>query len=263
MLIIGKDNKKIKLLKSLDSKKNRDEKNLFVIESIKLIKEAVLEKIELEFVLISENLLNKDEIKKLILLLEDNNIAYHTVLPDLFSSTVSTVTSQGAIAVARKRNYTSNFLAEESKMIIFLDELQDPGNLGTIIRTADAFGPCEIVLSPKCVDVYNEKTVRSCAGALFRVPITTIDDSILFLEALKQEGFKLVSTVVDSDNDFDNLGEFDKICLIIGNEGKGVSKEIKNISDEKVTIKMSGRTESLNASTAATICIYEIRKKLL
>ncbi|HBB28226.1 MAG TPA: hypothetical protein DC000_03070 [Clostridiales bacterium] len=182
---------------------------------------------------------------------------------NLFKEISSTVTSQGIIGIAKKTKPNIENIIKNYNFMIFCDKLQDPGNLGTIIRTADAFGPCAIILSPCCVDAYNDKTVRACAGAIFRVPIVEAEDSHNFIKDLHSNEFTVVSTVVDSSKSFNDIKNPKKICLVIGNEGNGVSKEVKELSDECITIKMTGQTESLNASIAAAISIYEIRKKLL
>ncbi|QSX06140.1 RNA methyltransferase [Sedimentibacter sp. zth1] len=246
----------------METKKNRDINSAYIVESIKLIKEAINEKVLFKFVLISDSIKEKKDIKYVVNILEKSNIEYYYVKSDVFKDISNTVTSQGIVAVVDKKKIdikdilTTNFL-------VFCDKLQDPGNLGTIVRTADAFGPCSVVLSPCCVDAYNAKTVRACAGAIYRANVFEIKDSVEFLTKMKASGYKVISTVVDSNLDFDNIKELEKICLVIGNEGNGVSDEVKQLSDLKITIKMTGNTESLNASIAAGISIYEIRKKLL
>lgn len=262
MLIKSKDNQKIKLVRSLENKKSRDLHGLYVIENIKLIEEAIKEKISFEFIFMSESLSDKADTSKLIDTLEKNKIEYHFIDNSLFKDISNTVSSQGIIGIAKKPKHNIDAIIKNNNFIVFCDKLQDPGNLGTIIRTADAFGPCAVILSPGCVDAYNDKTVRACAGALFRVPIVEIDNSIDFIKDLQEVKFAVISTVVDSDKSFEDIDNPKKICLIIGNEGNGVSKELKEVSDERITIRMTGKTESLNASIAAAISIYEIRKKL-
>lgn len=263
MLIKSKDNQKIKLVRSLESKKIRDSQNLYVVESIKLIEEAIKENVSFEFALISESISIKKDVSNLIKCFDENKIEYHMVDNNLFKEISSTVTSQGIIGIVKKTKPNIENIMKNYNFMIFCDKLQDPGNLGTIIRTADAFGPCAIILSPCCVDAYNDKTVRACAGAIFRVPIVEAEDSHNFIKDLHSNEFTVVSTVVDSSKSFNDIKNPKKICLVIGNEGNGVSKEVKELSDECITIKMTGQTESLNASIAAAISIYEIRKKLL
>lgn len=262
MLIKSKDNQKIKLLRSLENKKSRDSQGLYLVEGIKLIKEALKENAGFELIFISESLYNKNEISDLLKLLDEKKIEYHSVDDNLFKNISNTVNSQGIIAAVKKPDYDIETIIKNYKFIVFCDKLQDPGNLGTIIRTSDAFGPCAVALSPLCVDAYNDKTVRACAGAIFRVPVIDVDNVLDFVRDLRANKFTVISTVVDSDKSFDDIKSPEKICLVIGNEGNGVSNELKTASDECITIKMTGQTESLNASIAAAISIYEIRKKL-
>lgn len=262
MLIKSKDNQKIKLVRSLENKKTRDLQGLYVIESVKLIEEAIKENVSFEFVFMSESLANKIDTSNLIKAFNENKIEYHIIENNLFKEVSNTVNSQGIIGIAKKHKNDIEAIIKNYNFMVFCDKLQDPGNLGTIIRTADAFGPCAVILSPSCVDAYNDKTVRACAGAIFRVPIVEIENSLDFIKNIQGQKFSVISTVIDSDKSFENIDNPNKICLIIGNEGNGVSKEIKDASDECITIKMTGQTESLNASIAAAISIYEIRKKL-
>ena len=262
-IIKSKDNSKIKYVRSLNSKKFRDEENAFIVEGIKFVNEAVKEKADVKYMLISESSLNKSEVSLLLELAKENSIEIIICDDNIFNSTADTINVQGVIAVINKNNYLREKALKEYRFVIMCDRIQDPGNLGTIIRTADAFGPAAVILNKGCVDAYNAKVVRASAGAIFRVPFiySDLDDEIL--QNLKQYGFNVISTVVDSSCSFDDIQKSEKICVVIGNEGQGVSREIINDSDMSITIKMSGRAESLNASIAAGISIYEIRKKLL
>lgn len=262
MIIESSSNQKIKLVRSLYSKKYRDSEGAYIVESVKLIKEAIVEKSVLKFVLICDSAMKNSEIKEIIQLLSENGIKYHFVKSEIFKSVSNTITSQGIVAVVEKNIY-DDLKSKQFDFIVFCDKLQDPGNLGTIIRTADAFGPCVVALSLGCVDAYNDKTVRACAGAIYRANIVEVKDTENYLGELKKDGFKIISTVVDSDSSFEDIGFLDKVCLVIGNEGNGVSNIVKSLSDINITIRMTGNTESLNASIAAGISIYEIRKKLL
>ena len=181
----------------------------------------------------------------------------------MFGSAADTVNAQGVLAVINKNTADKDDVLNNYNFIIMCDRIQDPGNLGTIVRTADAFGPAGLLLNKGCADVFSPKVVRASAGAIFRVPVIHSESDLEFMNIMKDKGFYIVSTVVDSKYSFDSMEKRDKICMVIGNEGRGVSREIINNSDMDLTIKMTGRAESLNASVAAGICIYEIRKKLL
>lgn len=260
-IIKSKDNNKIKYVRNLSSKKFRDEENAFVVEGVKFVLEAINEGADIKFLLVSEDVQNKDEVKKIISLADEDKAVICS--RQIFDGAADTVSAQGVLAVINKKTPNKEDLINRYNFIIMCDRIQDPGNLGTIVRIADAFGPAALFLNRGCVDLYNPKVVRASAGAVFRVPFIIDDSDSEFIDIMKEKDFYIVSTVVDSEYTFDNMEERQKICLVIGNEGQGVSQEILNNSDISLTIKMTGRAESLNASVAAGISIYEIKKKLL
>lgn len=260
-IIRSKDNSKIKYVRSLGSKKGRDEENAFIVEGIKFVYEAIKENAHIMYLIFSEGALDKKEIKELYYLSKESGTEAIICDDNVFSSAADTVNSQGVLAVIKKKKNAKGI--EDFNFAILCDRIQDPGNLGTIIRTADAFGPAAVILNKGCVDVYNSKVVRASAGAIFRVTFVHGDSDDEIINSLKNSGYKIISTVVDSKYSFDDIEESEKICVVIGNEGQGVSREIASKSHISITIKMTGYAESLNASIAAGISIYEIRKKLL
>lgn len=260
-IIKSKDNSKIKYVRSLYSKKSRDEENAFIVEGVKFVNEAIKENAHIMYLMFNGSALDKDEIKELYNFSIETGTEAIICEDNIFNSAAETINSQGVLAVI-KRNKTIKTI-EDYKFAIMCDRIQDPGNLGTIIRTADAFGPAAVILNKGCVDVYNPKVVRASAGAIFRVPFIYDDSDEKIIDTLRDSGFKIITTVVNSEYSFDDINQSEKICLVIGNEGQGVSREIIDNSHLAITIKMSGRSESLNASIAAGISIYEIRKKLL
>lgn len=257
-IIKSKDNNKIKYIRNLSLKKFRDEENTFIVEGIKFVDEAINEKADIKFLLVSEEVL-KHVVKKICTIDAQKLVVCSN---RVFNSVADTVNAQGILAVINKKTFEVNEVINEYKFIIICDRIQDPGNLGTIVRIADAFGPAALFLNKGCVDVFNPKVVRASAGAIFRVPIIHGDD-LEFINIIKDKGYYIVATVVDSECTFDSIEKRNKIGVVIGNEGQGVSQHIINSSDIALTIKMTGRAESLNASVAAGISIYEIRKKLL
>lgn len=260
-IIKSKDNNKIKYVRSLNTKKTRDEEKAFIVEGIKFVKEAIKEKAHIIYLIFSEGSMNKTEIKELVELNHDIEDKIVICQDNVFNSIADTINAQGVLAVIKRDDNPHHMV--DYKFIVYCDRIQDPGNLGTIIRTLDAFGPGLLILNKGCVDLYNPKVVRASAGAIFRVPFINAAQDDEMLQKLKSEGFVVISTVVESDVSFENIEKHEKICVVIGNEGQGVSWEIRNNSHMNITIKMSGNAESLNASIAAGISIYEIRKKLL
>lgn len=260
-VIRSKDNNKIKYVRSLYTKKCRDEENAFIVEGIKFVYEAIRENAHIMYLIFSENSLAKEEVKELYYLSKESSTETIICDDNVFNFSADTINSQGVLAVIKRKNNSET--VGDYKFAILCDRIQDPGNLGTIIRTADAFGPAVVILNKGCVDAYNPKVVRASAGAIFRVTFVHSDSDKDVINSLINLGFKIISTVVNSEYSFDDIENSEKICVVIGNEGQGVSQEIVNNSHMSITIKMTGRAESLNASIAAGISIYEIRKKLL
>lgn len=260
-IIKSKDNSKIKYVRLLNRKKGRDEENAFIVEGIKLINEAIKENAHIMYLIFSESAFEKAEIKELCNFSAGSGTEAVVCEDNVFGYAADTINAQGVLAVIKKNTGVKN--AKNYKFAVLCDRIQDPGNLGTIIRTADAFGPAAVILNRGCADVYNPKVVRATAGAIFRVPLIHEDSDEEIIKKLKASGYKIISTVVDSEYSFEDVEKSERICVVIGNEGRGVSREIESNSHMSITIKMTGPAESLNASIAAGICIYEMRKKLL
>ena len=164
-------------------------------------------------------------------------------------------TPQGILAVITKKN-ANNEIDYTQDIIIALDGIQDPGNLGTILRTVDSANLKQIIISKNSADSYNPKVVRSTMGAIFRVNIIEVDNLAETLKQVQKNKFEVVVTALDTTNNIYDI-EYKNKVIVIGNEANGVSKEVQDIADKKVKIPMLGKTESLNASVAASIIIYE------
>lgn len=248
-MIISKSNEYIKHIKSLSQKKYREEHKEFIVEGIKLVKEALNEKLNIKKIIVCEELF-KDKI-------DFKDIEY--VDEKIFKYISDTETPQGILAiVSQKEN-----MIEEGDVIFALDNVQDPGNLGTIIRTLDCAGIHSLLLSEGCADVYNTKVVRSTMGAIFRVNIIRHKKITEKLLELKEKGYKIIVTSLETNENLYDLDFSKKSIVVIGNESKGVSKDILDIADIKTKIPMLGRTESLNAGVAASIIAYEVVRQNL
>ena len=242
MLITSLNNEHIKEILKLKEKKYRDLSNTFLIEGRHLVLEAHREK------KIVELILEQDELFPL-----DTNTLY--VSSSVMKKLSDLKTPSNVMAVVEK-------LDEKpiGEKILILDNVQDPGNLGTIIRSAVAFNFDTIVLSPKTVDLYNPKVVRSTQGMMFHTNII-IREPVSFINELKNEGYKIVGTKVTNGIDVRESKTYSHFALIIGNEGKGMSEELSELCDEYLYIKMNDQCESLNAAVAASILMYEISNK--
>lgn len=259
-VISSKDNEIIKKIKSLKEKKYRDIENCYIIEGIKLVKEAIVENAKIKQIVVCEDCINDGEIDTDTLYeIAKFDVVY--VTEKVFKTITDVKTPQGIIAVIEKNNINSK-IDYSQDIIIALDGVQDPGNLGTILRTVDSANLKQIILSKESADSYNPKVVRSTMGAIFRVNIIEEDSLKDMLQEAKKNNFKVMVTSLDTKNSIYDV-DYSKKVIVIGNEANGVSKEVQVIADEKVKIPMLGKTESLNASVAAGIIIYEyVRKKL-
>ncbi|MGL5084635.1 MAG: TrmH family RNA methyltransferase, partial [Clostridium sp.] len=188
-----------------------------------------------------------------------NNEVY-TMKNNLFNTLTCTETPQGAIAVVKNKEISKDI---EGEFYLLCDKVQDPGNLGTIIRTAHAAGVDGIILTKGTVDIYNDKVIRSTMGSLFYVPIIHEDENLTYIKELIGDGFSLVATSLSESKDFFEADLKGKVILSVGNEGNGIGDEIFALADKKVKIPMPGGAESLNVAIATSIILFEkVRQNL-
>lgn len=259
-VISSKDNEFIKHIKKLKDKKYRDMNKEFIIEGIKLIREAIEEKAEIKQIIICDNCLDSDIIpKELMYEIAKYECVY--VTESIFKVISDVNTPQGILAIIG-RNAGEAQIDYTQDIIVALDDIQDPGNLGTILRTVDSIGLNQILVSKGTADSYNPKVVRSTMGAIFRVKIIECEDLENTLKEVKKHKFKLVVTSLQTEKSLYDIN-FDKKLIVIGNEANGVEQKIQDLADEKIKIPMLGKTESLNASVATGIVLYEyVRQKI-
>ena len=259
-IITSKDNELIKHVRKLKDKKYRDEYNEYVVEGIKIVEEAVKENVKIKQIIICNDTTKTYEIPTHIML-EIAKYECIYVTDKIFNLITQVTNPQGIMAIIEK-NSEKNQIDYTQDIILVLDDVQDPGNLGTILRTADSIGLNQIVVSKGTADAFNSKVVRSTMGAIFRIKIIETQDLIRTIKEMKKHHFKLMVTSLQTENSIYDIN-FNKKIIVIGNEANGVSKEIQDMADEKAKIPMLGRTESLNASVAAGIVMYEyVRQKI-
>lgn len=259
-VISSKDNELIKHIKKLKDKKYRDESNEYIVEGVKLIEEAVKEKTKIKKIIICEDTTRTYEIPTNVML-EIARYECIYVTDKIFSSITQVTNPQGIMAIIEK-DTESQEIDFSQNIIVVLDDVQDPGNLGTILRTVDSIGLNQIVVSKETADAFNSKVVRSTMGAIFRVKIIETENLVQTIKEIRKHHFKLMVTSLQTDNSIYDI-DFNKKIIVIGNESNGVSQEIQDMADEKAKIPMLGKTESLNASVAAGIVMYEyVRQKL-
>ena len=258
-IITSKDNENIKSIKKLKERKYRDLNNEYIIEGIKILKEAIQEKAVIKKIVLCEECLANNIIdEKLLYEIAKYDCLY--VSKKIFEGLTDVSKPQGILAVVEKNNKKDINYNED--IIVALDGLQDPGNLGTILRTLDSANLSQVVVSKDTVDAYNPKVVRSTMGAIFRVNIVEAENLKETLKEMKRHKYKVMCTDLTASKNIYEI-DYNKKILVIGNEANGISKELLDMADEKIIIPMLGKTESLNASVATSIIVYEyVRRKI-
>lgn len=240
-VITSLENKRIKELSKLLIKKYRDDSEFYLIEGEHLVLEALKANV------LVETLMTEDYTKSY-----DVKNTYVTY--DVIKKLSNTPSPQKIIGVCKKIQEKDIF-----GKVIILDDIQDPGNLGTIIRSAVAFNFDTIVLSLNTVDLYNDKVLRSSEGMLYHINIVK-RDTIDVINYLHENNYKIYGTKVDGGSDITSINYPDKVACIIGNEGNGIKSDVLDMCDEYLYIKMNNKCESLNAGVAASILMYEVGK---
>ncbi len=258
-MILSIKNPRIKRLRRLnESATYRKEVAEFVLEGIRLIEDAINTGAIPKEIFYTEGLLKRETGERLFARLSSLGSDIFMVEDALLERLSDTVTSQGIIGIfeAPKASF-DDFIYSKEKGLLILDAIQDPGNTGTLIRTAAAFDFSGILLLPGCSDVFNPKTLRATAGSIFRIPVVNSNSTDGAIEKVRASGFKLVVAHSSEGKYIDeiNLGRYP--AIVVGNEGHGPSKEIIEFADELVMLPMANDVESLNAAVAGSLLIYE------
>ncbi|WP_300408285.1 RNA methyltransferase [Lagierella sp.] len=244
-VITSTNNAIVKKINSLKLSKNRRKSQEFVVEGIKMAQEAIESDIEIVDIILNE------EIEFPIR--DDLNGKVTRLRTRLFKQVSELKNPEGIMLICKERNRKIDLEDD----ILILDSLRDPGNMGTIIRTAEAFGYKNILLLGDCVDIYNSKVLRSTMGSIFRVSIKKADFDIL--PELKKTHRILVTTLDEDSVDITTMTNVSKHVIIIGNESNGVRKEIVDLADEKIIIPISDKIDSLNAAIATGISMFYLK----
>ncbi len=191
-------------------------------------------------------------------------VPYEVVGDEIFARISDTVSPQGVISIVQKKEYTLDEVLDSRKnaLYVVLENLQDPGNLGTIMRTAEAAGVDSVILGANCVDMYNPKVVRSTMGAIYRMPFTYVENVREAIQVMREGGIKTyAATLSETAKAYDEYDYHPATAFVIGNEGNGLTEEAITRSGSQVYIPMEGEAESLNASMAAGILMYEAARQ--
>lgn len=248
--ITSTSNETIKYFISLNDKKTRMNAKRFIVEGYHLVNEA--SKTNLLEAIISTD---EKELKKI------NNVRRYLVNDAIINKIATTKNPQNILGIVKMLDHNITNLLPIIKgnktKLIMLDDVNDPGNLGTIIRTAAGLGYDGIIMSPNTVDLYNEKVIRSTQGVMFKIPIIKANLQEV-IKMLKKEKVFCIGTALTNAKDVKHITKKDKFAICLGNEAKGISKEVLDNMDENVKIAMKNDVESLNVSIAAGIIMYEM-----
>ena len=279
-MITSTANQQVKRLIQLQNKaKLRDEEGVFVLEGKKVFDE--LRKYRPEFLVMTY--FSESFYKQIIETAPEylEGISYEVLADNVFKEASETVTPQGVLAIVKQPKYELEELLvvcdEESQncgrsradmdsesadaplRFIFLENLRDPGNLGTILRTAEGAGMTGVILSKGSVDIFNPKVIRSTMGSIFRVPFLYVEDTLATMKLLQEHGVKLYAAYLSGSEEYDKIAYANRSAIMIGNEANGLLEETAATADVRVRIPMAGELESLNAAVAAAILMYHIR----
>lgn len=258
IIISSKDNPIIKSVKKLKEKRYRDTQKKFIVEGLRFVKEAIESDFKVDYLFISEKNYKKftsegfiKESKKEVELFEVSESALHQIC--------STENPQGIAAVVEYKNIDAEM---KDGFYILVDKVQDPGNMGTIIRTANAAGALGVIITAGTVDVYNSKTLRSTMGSIFKIPVIFEDKNLSKIKKLKENGFRIITSALEAKYNFYDVKLNGRLIITVGNEGNGVSDPIKKVSDLIVKIPMPGNAESLNVGVASAVMMFEYVRQM-
>lgn len=264
-MITSANNQQLKAVSALLKKsKERKEKKSFVVEGPRMVVEAPAE--SLKAVYVSENFEKNPENQVLIKDLEAkckvSGAVFEVVADAVFKNISDTQTPQGIMAAVAMPEYTLEQLLNGDKThLLILESIQDPGNLGTMIRTGEGAGITGVIMNKTTVDLFNPKTIRSTMGSIYRIPYYVTEDLSQTLNQLKEKGISLYAAHLKGKHYYTEE-DYTKACgFLIGNEGNGLSDDIANQSDSYIKIPMEGQVESLNAAISATLLMYEANRQ--
>lgn len=255
-MITAAGNKRVKNLENLIQKaKARREQNVFITEGIKMFQEAEPEKIKEVYV--SESFFEKGMEKEKI-----KQCNYEVLSDELFKKVSDTQTPQGILCVMEQYHYElEDFFRKDNPLFLILEDIQDPGNLGTMVRTAEGAGIDGIIMTKGTVDIYNPKTIRSTMGSIYRMPFLYTQNLPEVMEQLRKKGVKLYAAHLKGKQFYHQLDFKGASAFLIGNEGNGLKEETAADADVYMKIPMAGKVESLNAAVASVILMYEAARQ--
>lgn len=256
-MITASSNQQIKNIKLLIEKSRyRKETGLFAAEGVKMFSETPDEMIEKVYV-------SEDYLKRSNHLERIKKHPYEVVANDIFKRMSDTLTPQGILTLVKQPVYQLNSLISAgNQTFLILNGVQDPGNIGTMIRTAEGAGISAVIMDRECADIFNPKVIRATMGSIYRVPFIISEDLSKTILDMKTAGVKMLAAHLKGNKFYNEIAYEGKLAILIGNEGNGLRDEITDLCDIRVKIPMEGRLESLNAAVSAALLMYEIRNKM-
>ena len=238
--------------------KERRKDGIFVVEGRKMFEEAPIEQIYKVYV--TQNFCDKHIKDDIAAKLQRTD--YELVSEDVFAKMSDTKTPQGVLCLVKWPQYTlNNLLAQKDGVFVVLEDLQDPGNLGTIIRTGEGAGIAGVIMTRETVDIFNPKTIRATMGSIYRVPFVYVEDIAEAIRTLKEAGISVYAAHLKGQKYYDSFDYKTGSAFLIGNEGNGLKESTADLADTYVKIPMAGRVESLNAAIATTLFMYEAARQ--
>ncbi len=259
-MIESKANPRVKALNALIAKKKaRDEEKVFVTEGRRMFAEAPEE--EIKEVYVSDSFLRQSG-KDPAIADKLQRCGFEVLSDEVYRHVSDTKTPQGIMCIVRQKEYSlKEVMSRDTPFLLLAEDLQDPGNLGTMIRAGEGAGITGVIMTENTVDIYNPKTIRSTMGSIFRIPVCYVPDMLTTIAMAGEMGITLYASHLKGERMYDEP-DYRKPCgIIIGNEGAGIRQETADAASELIKIPMKGEVESLNAAVAATVIMYEIARQ--
>jgi TrmH family RNA methyltransferase len=261
--ISSKENSAVKYLRALSDPKNRRKERAFLIEGTKMVEEALRDNRGVKMVVASPTIVQRHG-KGILKLAEHKSVEIVWISERLMDTISENKSPQPVMAVVKMSEHAEEeLLAHSAKLIVVAHQLQDPGNLGTIIRTSEAVGASGVAITPNTVDPFNAKAIRASMGSILRLPIVSIGDFAGFIKKCKQQGFQTAATVVTGKKTHFEVDLTKPTVMILGQEGAGLSQDLLADIDLQVRIPMAETIDSLNVATAAAVILYEAMRQRL
>lgn len=265
LMITSTNNQRVKQIVQWQTKaKARRQDDLFLAEGLKMYEEApagLIREVYLTDSLMQHLRSHRDTVH---IYIEEKlkETGYELVSEEVFARMSDTQTPQGILAVLKRPVYElQQLLQGDRPLLVLLEDLQDPGNLGTILRTGEGAGITGVIMSKKTVDIYNPKTIRSTMGSIYRVPFLYVEDMGETVRILQDKGIRVYAAHLQGQNYYSSFSFAGGTAFLIGNEGNGLSRETADLADSYLKIPMEGQVESLNAAIAASLLMYEAHRQ--